>query len=129
MCLSALHAEHQPRDAIVLVGLNDALGEFDGLVDVAVDQERQEGAVEQFAVVRVAFERRPVIGRGGAGVALLAGMTGGEVAARRRRCCQVAAQLGACAASLTGAADENGGKRAAGNAAGEARKRHGLMLQ
>ena len=50
LLLERVHAEHQPRDAIGLVGLRDALGELHRFVDIAVDQQRQEGAVEQFAV-------------------------------------------------------------------------------
>ena len=57
MRLSELYAEHQPGDAIVLVGLCNALGEFHRFVDIAIDQERQEGAVEQLAIVWVALER------------------------------------------------------------------------
>ena len=82
LALERLHADHQPGDAIVLVGLHDAFGIFHRFVDIAVDQQRQEGAVEQFAVFRVALERRAVIGGGRGGIALLAGMAGGQIAAR-----------------------------------------------
>ena len=82
LALERLHADHQPGDAIVLVGLHDALGKFHRFVDIAVDQQRQEGAVEQLAVFRVALERRAVIGGGRRRVALLAGVAGGEITAR-----------------------------------------------
>ena len=84
LALEFMHAEYQPGDAIVLVGLHNALGEFHRFVDFAVNQERQEGAIEQFAIVRVALERRPVIGGGSGGVALLTGVAGGEITARSR---------------------------------------------
>ena len=85
LALEAADTENQPRDAVVLVGLNYAFGKFHRLVNFAIHEERQEGAVEQFAVVRITLESRPVIGSRGPGVALLAGVTGGEVTARRRR--------------------------------------------
>ena len=85
LALEVADAENQPRDAVVLVGLNYAFGKFHRFVNIAIHEERQEGAVEQLAVVRIALESRPVIGSRGPGVALLARMTGGEVTARRRR--------------------------------------------
>ena len=102
LVLERAHAEHQPRDAIVLVDLGHAIGEFDRLVDVAVDQEGQEGAVEQLAIVRIALERRAVIGGRGRGIALLAGMTRGEITARGGHAARGPCGLVACAASLMG---------------------------
>ncbi len=121
--LSRLHADHQPRDAIVLVGLRDALGILHRFVDVAVDQQRQEGAIEQLAVFRVALERLPVIGGGGRRIALLAGMAGREIAARggntgkllRGRRLRGKCDRYAC---------KKRGKRGAGDAPGEARRSH-----
>ena len=124
LALEVADAENQPRHAVVLVGLHDAFREFHGLIDVPIHKERQEGAVEQLAVVRITFESRPVIGRRGAGVALLASVTGREVTARSRRVGQFQG-----AQWLRGKFDrccrDKGGKRAAGNAAAEARRRHG----
>ncbi len=80
--LERRHPEHQLGNTIVLVGLCDALGIFHGFVDVAVDQQRQKSAVEQFTVLRIVPKRAAVISGGGAGVPLLSGMTGGEIAAR-----------------------------------------------
>ena len=123
-----MHAEHEPRDTIVLVKLNDAIGIFDGFIHLTVHKERKERTVEQFTVARVTFERRPVIGRSCPGVALLAGMTGCEIVARRRDAAELR-WTRRLRGKLDGCCRENGGKRAAGNAAGEARRRHGLVLQ
>ncbi len=124
LVLERVHAEHQPGDAVVLVGLHDALGKFHRFVDVAVDQQRQEGAVEQFAVFRIAPERGAVIGGGRGGVALLAGMAGGEITARGRHAGKVRRGR-----RLRGKLDrrrhQECGKRGAGGAPGEARKSHG----
>ncbi len=124
LLLERAHAEHQPRDAIVLVGLHDALGIFHGFVDIAVDQQRQEGAVEQLAVLRIVPERGAVIGGGRGRVALLAGMAGGEIAARGRQSGKVRRGR-----RLRGKRDrrrhQECGKRGADNAPGEARRSHG----
>ena len=104
LVLERVHAEHQFGDAVVLVGLHDAFGIFHGFVDVAVDQQRQEGAVEQIAVIRIVLERLAVIGGGGAGVALLAGMAGGEITARGGHAGKILVAAGAWAESAIGAA-------------------------
>ncbi len=54
LLLDGPHAQHQPRDAIVLVDLENLVGETDRLLDIAIEQNRQEGAVEQIIVVRIA---------------------------------------------------------------------------
>ena len=84
LLLDRTHPEDEPRDAIVLVDLQNALGEPDRLVDLAIGQHRQEGAVEQLVVAGIAAQRGAVIGRGRGGVALTTGVPGGEIAARRR---------------------------------------------
>ncbi len=84
LVLDRAHAEHEPRDAVGLVDLDHALGKLDRLVDLAVGQHRQEGAAEKLVVARIAAQRRAVVARGRRGVALSAGMTGGEVAAGGR---------------------------------------------
>ena len=84
LLLDRAHAEHEPGDAIGLVDLQNAVGELDRLLDLAVGEHRQEGAAEQLAVARIAAQRGAVIGRGGGGIALAAGMAGGEIAAGRR---------------------------------------------
>ena len=71
----------EPRDAVGLVGLQHALGELDGFVDLAIGQHRQEGAAEQLVVAGIAAQRGAVVGGGGGGVALAAGVPGGEIAA------------------------------------------------
>jgi hypothetical protein len=59
--LELLHADHQLGDLVGLVDQRDALGIFRRFVDFAADQQRQEGAAEQFGIIGVALERRPVI--------------------------------------------------------------------
>ena len=128
LVLERAHAKHQFGDAIALVGLRDAFGVFHRFVDVAVDQERQESAVEQLAVLRIVPQRRPVKGGGGAGVALLAGMTGGEITARGGHPGQVR-QRGRLRGKLNRRGHQEYGERGAECAPGEARRRHGLVLQ
>ena len=82
LLLERTHAEHQPGDAVVLVDLDDPVGKPHRLLDVALGQHREEGALEQFGVLRIGAQRRAVIGGGGAGVALRAGVARGEIAAR-----------------------------------------------
>ena len=81
LALERTYAEDQLGNTIILVGLRHAFGEFYSLVNVAIDQKRQKGAVEQLAIVRVALECRPIIGGCGGGIALLASVTRGQVTA------------------------------------------------
>ena len=85
LLLEVAHADHQPRHAVGLVDGQDAVGELDGLVDIAVGQRGDEGAIEQFVVLRIGAKRRAIERRRRAGVALDAGVAGGEIAARRRQ--------------------------------------------
>jgi hypothetical protein len=55
--LDRAHSEDKPRDAIVLVDLQDALGKLDPLIDLAIGEHRQEGAAEQFVVTGIAAQR------------------------------------------------------------------------
>ena len=100
---------------------DDALGEPDRFLDIAVGQHRQEGALEQFAVLRVGPQRRAVIGGGRGGVALQAGMAGGEIAARRRSMRDEVRARSAPArrASIGAGSSKRTAKRGAGNAPGE----------
>ena len=124
LALETAYAKHQPGNAVTFVDLYNALGEFHRFIDFSIDKERQEGAIEQLAIVRVALESRTVVGGGGPGVALLASVTRGEVTSRSRRAGKFQG-----ARRLRGKCDrcchDKGGKRAAGNAAAEARRRHG----
>ena len=81
LLLDRAHPEHEPRDAIVLVDLHDALGELDRFVDLAIGQHRQEGAAEKLVVAGIAAQRGAIVGGGGGGVPLAAGVPGGEIAA------------------------------------------------
>src|SRR5262249_60703778 len=82
LALERVDSKEQAGDAIILVGLRHALGKFHGLIDISVDQECEEDAVKQFAIVRITLECRPVIGGGSSGVALLTGMARSQVASR-----------------------------------------------
>ena len=79
LLLERAHAEHQPRDAVVLVELDDLVGKPDRLLDIALRQHRQEGALQKLGILRIAAERSAVIGGSGAGVALGAAMARGEI--------------------------------------------------
>ena len=79
-----LSAQAQSRDAIVLVDLQNALGELNPFVNLAIGEHRQERAAEQFVVTGITAQRGAVIGRRRRGVALTTGVPGGEIAARRR---------------------------------------------
>ena len=82
--LDRAHPEHEPRDPIGLVDLQNAFGELDRLLDLAVGQHRQEGAAEKLIVARVTAERGAIVGSCGGGIPFSAGMPGGEIAAGRR---------------------------------------------
>ncbi len=60
LLLEVAHAHHQPRDAVGLVDGQDAVGELDRFVDVAIGERGDEGAVEQFVVLRIGAQRRAV---------------------------------------------------------------------
>ncbi len=84
LLLDRAHAQHQPSDAVGLVDLQDALGELDRLVNLAVGEHCEEGTAEQFVVARVDAQRGAIVGGGGRGVLLPAGMAGSEVASGGR---------------------------------------------
>ena len=90
LLLQIAHADHEAGDAVGLVDGQDAVGELDRLVDVAVGERGDEGAVEQFVVLRIGAQRRTVKRRGRSGVALDAGVTGGQIAAGRGQRLEVA---------------------------------------
>ena len=81
LLLEVADADHEPRDAVGLVERQDAVGELDRLVDVAFRERGDEGAVEQFVVLRIGAQRGAIKRRGGSRVALDAGVAGGEIAA------------------------------------------------
>ncbi len=64
---------------------------FTALVDVAVCQRRDEDAVKEIGVLRIGPQRRAIERGGGGGVAIDAGVTCGQVAARRGQFEQIAA--------------------------------------
>src|SRR5262249_34056071 len=78
------HAEDEPRDAIVLVDLQNALRKPAPLINLPIGQHCQEGAAEELVVAGIAPQRGAVIRRRRGGVALTIGVPSGEIAARRR---------------------------------------------
>ncbi len=94
--LQVAHADHEARDAIGFVDAQDPVGELDGLVDVAVGQRRNEGAVQKFVVLGIDAQRRAVERRGRGRVPLHAGMTRRQIAAGHRQRFQVV-RVGNCA--------------------------------
>ena len=89
LLLEVAHADHETRDAVGLVDRQDAIGELDRLVDVAIGERGDEGAVEQFVVLRIGAQRRAIERRGRSRVALDAGVARGEIAAGRRQRLQI----------------------------------------
>ncbi len=89
LLLEVAHADHQPRDAVRLVHRQDAIGELDGLVDVAIGQRGDEGAVQQFVVLRIGAQRGAIERRRRSRVALDAGVARGQIAAGRRQRFQI----------------------------------------
>src|SRR5262249_62187114 len=83
LLLDRPHPENEPRDAIVLVDLQNALGELHPFLNFAVGKHRQESAAEQLIVARIAAQRGAVIGRRSRRIALAAGVPSGEIAACR----------------------------------------------
>ena len=111
LCLSACTPMHQARQrgrSCRPAATRSAY--FDRLVDIAVDRERQEGAVEQLAVLRIVAQRRPVIGGRGGCIALLAGMAGGEIAAATAVMPERSCAVGVWADSSIGDADQKSGQ-------------------
>jgi hypothetical protein len=89
--LQPMHADDEPRDAVVLVDREDAIRELDRLVDIALGERRDEGAVEQLVVFRIRAQRRMVERRSRGGVTFHAGVARGQVAAGRGHRQEVAA--------------------------------------
>ena len=90
LLLEVAHADDETRDAVGLVQGQDAVGELDGLVDVAVGQRGDEGAVEQLVVLGIGAQRRAIERRSRSGVALDAGVARGQIAAGRGQRLQIA---------------------------------------
>src|SRR5262249_33653512 len=78
LLLDRAHPEDEPRDAIVLVDLQNAFGKLDPFISLAIGKHRQEGAAEQFVVTGIGAQRGAVIGRRGGDVALTARVSSGE---------------------------------------------------
>jgi hypothetical protein len=91
LLLQIAHADHQPGHAIGFVDRQNAVGELDGLVDIAVRERGDERPIEQFVVLRIGAKRRAIERRRRTGVPLDAGMAGGQIAARHRQRFQIVA--------------------------------------
>ena len=89
--LQIAHADDKPGNAIGFVYRQNAIGELHGLVDIAVGERRNERAIEQFVVLRIGAKRRAIERRRRIGVPLHAGVTGGQIAARRSQRFQIVA--------------------------------------
>ena len=85
LLLQRAHADHEARDAVGLVGLQDLFRELHRLVDVAVGERGDERAVEQLGVLRILTQRGAIERGGGAGVALGVRMARGQIVAGHRR--------------------------------------------
>ena len=83
LLLEVAHADHEAGHAVGLVERQDAVGELDGLVDVAIGERGDEGAIEQLVVLRIGAQRRAIERRSRIGVAFDAGMARGQIAAGR----------------------------------------------
>ena len=123
LLLDAVHAEHQPADAVVLVDVDDAVGELHRLADIAFDHQREERAVEQFVVLGIEPQRGAVIIGGGRGVAQASGVAGGQIAARGGEPAEFA-RHGRLRGKLDGRAREEYGERAAREQPDKARASH-----
>lgn len=84
LLLERADADHKTGDALVAIALQDAVAEAGGLLDVAFGKNGYESAIEQFAVLGVGAQGGAVIGGRCGGIALGAGVTGGEIIARWR---------------------------------------------
>ena len=89
LLLQIAHADHEPGDAIGFVDRQNAVGELDGFVDIAVRERGDERTIEQFVVLRIGAKRRAIERRRRSGVALHAGMPGGQIAAGHRQRFQI----------------------------------------
>jgi hypothetical protein len=82
--LEPTNAEDKAGNAIVAIMLDDAFGEPDSIVDVTACLFREECALQQLAVFRIAAKRGAVIGCRGGGIALHSGMTRRQIVPGRR---------------------------------------------
>jgi hypothetical protein len=92
LLLQVLYADDKTRDAVGLVDGQDLLGELHGVVDIALGNRGDEGAIQQLAVLGIGAQRGAIERGGGRRIALDAGMAGGEIAARCGQRLQIAAR-------------------------------------
>ena len=80
--LQVAHADDEAGDTVGFVQGQDAVGELDRLIDVAVGERGDEGAIQKLVVLRIGAKRRTIKCRGGSRVPLNAGMARRQIAAR-----------------------------------------------
>jgi len=83
LLLERTHTQNEPRNAVVLVRLQDTLGKPHRLVDLAICEHRKEGHVEQVIVAGIAAQGRAVVGSCRRSVTLAVRVSCGQIAARR----------------------------------------------
>ena len=127
LLLERTDAEHQPATRSVLSACEMRSASLtDSSISPSAEQ-RQESAVEQIGVIRIVLERIEVIGGRGAGVALCAGMAGGEITARGRHLGERSCGDGACAAKADGEHQESGKRDARSACRGSSEEVTGML--
>ena len=81
LLLEIAYADHQTRNAIGVIDVEQPLGKSAGVVDIAIGEHGEKGAAEQIGIARIELQHVHVIGGGRCGVALRAGMPRGKIAA------------------------------------------------
>ncbi len=85
LLLERPHTDHQPRDTIVAVELDQPIAEPAGLINVALTEDRKKSAAEQISIARISFENIEVVSRRCAGIALDTGVPRRQIASGGRR--------------------------------------------
>ncbi len=83
LLLERANADDQMGDAVGVVDLQKPVSKLAGLIDVAAGEHGEKGAAEQIGIFRIGLQHVEVIGGGGGGIALGAGMAGGQIVAGR----------------------------------------------
>ncbi len=81
LLLERPHPDHQSRNAVVAIELDQPVGKPAGFIDVALGEHGEKGAAEQIGIARIGLENIEVISGRSAGIALDPGMPGGQIAA------------------------------------------------
>ncbi len=81
--LELANADHEMRNLVGVIDVEHPLGKLAGLIDIAVGEHGEERAAQQIRIARIELQHIHVIGGGGRGIALGAGMARGQIAAGR----------------------------------------------